>query len=137
MKTTSVTVMVFFSKVPFWNYLIKPRSQFSHNNYKTLWQRQFEAIDYSWKFYRHGSPYELIFSWVNIFKRKSVKVPGLSSSLLFEKHSTKTFTISLIIVFSFFSQINLVYKISYFVVPMIFATVFFFFYFLIFCVFWS
>ena len=97
----------------------------------------FETIHYSWRFCGHGSPYEPIFSWVNIFKRKSVKLPGLSSSLLFEKHSTKTFTISLIIVFSFFSQINLVYKISYFVVPMIFATVYFFFYFLIFCVFWS
>ena len=78
MKTTSVAVMVFFSKVPFWNYLIKPCSKFFRKNYKTLWQRQFEAIHYSWKFYRHGSSYEIIFSWINIFKRKSAKVPGIS-----------------------------------------------------------
>ena len=28
-----------FSKVPLWNYLVKPCSKFPHNNYKTLWQR--------------------------------------------------------------------------------------------------
>ena len=28
-----------FSKVSFWNYLIKPCSKFFRNNYKTLWQR--------------------------------------------------------------------------------------------------
>ena len=39
----------------------------------------FETIHYGWRFYGHGSPYELIFSWVNIFKRKSAKVPGLIS----------------------------------------------------------
>ena len=31
------------------------------------------------RFYGHGSLYELIFSWVNIFERKSAKVPGLIS----------------------------------------------------------
>ena len=36
----------------------------------------FEMIHYSWRFYGHGWPYELIFSLVNIFKPKSPKVPG-------------------------------------------------------------
>ena len=31
---------------------------------------------YSWRFYRHESTWELILSWVNIFPRKSIKVPG-------------------------------------------------------------
>ena len=36
-----------------------------------------EALPYySWRFYGHESPYELIFSWVTIFKQNSAKVPG-------------------------------------------------------------
>ena len=47
----------------------------------------FDAINYSLRFYRHGSPHELIFPWVNVFKRKSAKLPGRT----FEEHWTNTF----------------------------------------------
>ena len=57
----------------------------------------FETIHYSWRFYGHGSPYELIFSWVIICKRKSAKMSGLNPSLLFEEHCIKTFDLLLII----------------------------------------
>ena len=54
----------------------------------------FETIYYSWRFYEHGSPYELIFSWTNIFKRKSAEVLENyhlhnNLSLLFEEHCIK------------------------------------------------
>ena len=102
---------VIFSKLPSWKYLIKPCSNFFRNNCKRLWQRHFEAIHYNWRFYGHGSPYKLIFSWVNIFKRKSAKVPELiylhDNPACASKNIAQThFTYYCML----FSQINLVYK---------------------------
>ena len=56
----------------------------------------FETIHYSWIFYGHGSPHELIFSWVNIFTWKSTRHREKrhlhnNPSLLFEEHWTMTF----------------------------------------------
>ena len=92
----------FFSKVPFWNYLTKPCSKFFCNNYKTLWQRHFEAIHYSWKFYEHGWQYELIFLQqisLNEKRRRCLDFYHLHNnpSLLFEENCTKTFHLLLTI----------------------------------------
>ena len=68
---------------------------------------------YSWRFYGHGSSQILILFWVNIFKRKSTKVPGkLSFSQTSEPALQRTLhqDISLIIVWFFFSQKSLVFK---------------------------
>ena len=79
MKTTSVAVMVFFFQSTILKLLglamFKVLSQQLQDTLTTV----FETIHYGWRFYGHGSPYELILSWVNIFKWKSAKVPGLIS----------------------------------------------------------
>ena len=70
----------------------------------------FETIHYGWRFYRHGPPYEFIFSWVNTFTQKLAKVPRnyhlhSNPSLVFEEHCcTKTFHLFL------YAHINLVCK---------------------------
>ena len=87
-----------FFKVPFRKYLINYTTTL-----KVLSQQlqdtltvAFRTIHFSWKFYGHGSPYELIFSWVNIFKWKSTRYREKhhlhnNPSLLFEEHCTKMF----------------------------------------------
>ena len=51
---------------------------------------------YSWRFYRHGSVYVQILSWLNIMKQKWAKVPGeyqlhKNPTQFFKEHWTKTF----------------------------------------------
>ena len=96
MRTTSVTIMVFFSKVPFWNYLITAIFKVLSKQLRGTLTMAFETKPYSWRFLGHGSTQELIISWVIFLKRKSTKVPGKlfthnNPSLLFEEHCTKTF----------------------------------------------
>ena len=92
-----------------WNCMFKVILQQLQDNLTTV----FETVHYSWRFYGHGSPYELVFSSVNVFKQKSVKVSGLISFTQQSKPAlrrTMQQDISLIIVCFFFSQVNLVYK---------------------------
>ena len=66
-----------------------------------------------WRFYGHGSPYELIFSWVDIFKQQSAKKPGKLSFKQSSKPALRRTLhqdISLIPARFLFSQINLVYN---------------------------
>ena len=112
MKTTSVTVMVFFSKVPFWNYLIKPCSKFFLKELQDTLTTVFKTIHYSWRFHGHGSQYEVIFSSLNTLNknwRMCLENQHLRNNpiLLFEEYCTKTFR--LLLHAPFFSQINLVY----------------------------
>ena len=76
MKTTSVTNMEFFSKVPFWNYLMTAMFKVLSQQLQSTLATTFEMMHYSWRFYGHGSPHDISFSWLNNFKQKSAKVPG-------------------------------------------------------------
>ena len=76
MKTTSITVVMFFLEVSFGNYLITAIFKVLLQQLQGLLTTAFETIHYSWRYYGHESPHELMFSWVNIFKQKSTKVPG-------------------------------------------------------------
>ena len=55
MRTTSVTIMVFFSKVPFWNYLIIAMFKVLSQELEGPLTTTFETTPYSWGFYGHGS----------------------------------------------------------------------------------
>ena len=68
---------------------------------------------YTWRFYRYGSSQVLIHSWVNIFKQTSTKMPEKLSFLQKPEpdlRKTLLADISLIIVYFFFAQINLLFK---------------------------
>ena len=65
-----------FSKVPFRNHLITAMFKVLTQQLQSTLKTPFETIQYSWRFNGYRSPYELFFSWVNIFKRKSVKGTG-------------------------------------------------------------
>ena len=70
MGTTSVIIIMFFSKVPFWNYLITAMFKILLQQLRGTLTTEFETMPYSWRFYGHGSAYELIVSWVYFLKRK-------------------------------------------------------------------
>ena len=76
MKTTSITAVVFFFEVSFRNYLTTAMFKVLLQQLQGPLTTAFETIHYSWRYYGHESPHELMFSWVNIFKQKSTKVPG-------------------------------------------------------------
>ena len=118
-----------------WYFFLKYHSEILQQLRGTL-TTVFEMTPYSWRFYRHQSTYELTLFSVNIFQRKSTKVPGkLSFTQQSEPAIRRIFhrDISLIIDCMFlFSQINQVALFRYFDYDL-----FTFFYFLIFCVSWS
>ena len=103
-------IMVFFSKVLFRIHLITAMFKFLTQQLEDTLTTAFETIHY--RFYGHGSPYKLVFSWVNIFKQKSLKVLGKLSFTQSEPALRRKLhqEISLVIVCFFFSQGNLVYE---------------------------
>ena len=80
-----VTVMVIISKVPFWKLRDINSFQISQQlrglltttfkRHLFLEKDTFFRHVFLERFYRHGSTYVLIFSWVNIMKRKWPKIP--------------------------------------------------------------
>ena len=70
---------------------------------------------YSWRFYRHESTYALILSWINIMKRKWVKMPykllvaQKNRVCSLEKTFARHFTF---IIFFFLFERNLVFKLN-------------------------
>ena len=113
MRTISVTVMVVISNVLFWKLL---DFSFVHSSFWTITRHTDHGIWkilYSWRFYGHGPTYMLTLAWVNIIKWKWVKMPWkLSVAQNSEPVLWKTLhqDISLITVFFFTSQANLVFK---------------------------
>ena len=72
-RTTSVTVMVIFSKLLLWKLL---DHDFFLNNYETPWQNGILETFHSWRFYGNGSTYVLFISWLSINTQKLKKLPG-------------------------------------------------------------
>ena len=136
MRTISITVMVIISKVLIWKlldigYIQSSFSTFTRHIDNGIWK-----TPCSWRFYSNGSPYVLTnFSLENIMKRKCAKVPGKLSVVQFWACFMKS--ISLVIVFFFFSQTNLVFKFNLMLVRITFATIYLPFCLLIFCISWS
>ena len=113
MRTISVTVMVTISKVLFSKFLDFSCVQRSFSKITRHIDNGIWKIFHSWRFYGHGSTYQLILSWLNIMKWKWVKVPWkLSVAQKSEPILWKTShqDISLIIVLWFVPQTNLVFK---------------------------
>ena len=63
-----------FKKVSFWKLLDISCFQGSQQLWGT-WTTTFETHLTGWRFYRYGSTYVLILSWINILKRKWAKMP--------------------------------------------------------------
>ena len=105
-----VTFMTYISKMPIWKLVGISCFQISQQLQGTL-TTGFE--DYSWRFYGHGSTYVFILSWINMMTWKLAKapwkllVPQKSEPILWR---TLHQGISLIIIFFFFSETNLVFK---------------------------
>ena len=74
MKTIFITVMVIILKVPFWKLLDISYVKISYSTITRHINNGIWKTPYSWRFYGHGSTYVLILSWVNVMKRKWVKV---------------------------------------------------------------
>ena len=68
--------MIFFSKVPIWNFLITAMFNFLLQQVGGTLTTKFETMPYSSRYYGHGSTEELIISSVKFLKRKLTKVPG-------------------------------------------------------------
>ena len=86
MRTISVVVMVIISKVLFWKLfdISKNVSDVSQSTFLTFTRHIGNVIwktSFSCKICRSGATYVLILPWVNIMKRKWVKVPGKLSSV--------------------------------------------------------
>lgn len=71
MKATSVTVMVSFSKVPFWKFLDHSYSKFFLNNNKAHWQRDLRDI-LQLKIMRKWIRISANRSWINICAKHTV-----------------------------------------------------------------
>ena len=112
MRTTSITVMVIIPKVLFWklpdfNYvqssLRATLTTFTSHIDKGIWK-----ASCSWRFYGNGSTCLPILSWVNIINRKWAKVPG--RLWVVRKSNRVLWRIFDLLLYSFFSQTNLVFK---------------------------
>ena len=113
-RAISVTVMVIIVILQFWKFLDINYVQRSFSTVMRHIDNGIWKTPYSWRFYRCGSAYVLILSWVlNIMKPKWMKVRvklsvGQKSEPAFR--ITLHQDISLIIAFFFFCQTNLVFK---------------------------
>ena len=112
MRTTSITVMVIIPKVLFWklpdfNYvqssLRATLTTFTSHIDNGIWK-----ASCSWRFYGNGSICLPILSWVNIINRKWAKVPG--RLWVVRKSNRVLWRIFDLLLYSFFSQTNLVFK---------------------------
>ena len=107
MRTTFITVMVITLKITWYQLFLKFPTITRHID-NGIWK-----TPYSWRFYGHGPTYMLILCWTKIMKRKWATVPW---KLLVAQKSEPVLwrtwhqDISLIVVFFFFSETNLVFK---------------------------
>ena len=84
MRTTSITVMVIFLKLPFWklldhSYVHVSFSIFTRDIHNGIWETL-----YSWRFYGNGSTYVPNFSWLNIMTQTLME---MARKLSFEEKS--------------------------------------------------
>ena len=106
MRPTSVTNMVIFLKVSFWNYLITAIFKVLSQKLRGILTRRFE------RYFTVENFTDMDHHHLNIFKQKSTKVPGkLSFTQESEPPPQRTLLqdISIIIVCFFFAQIDLVF----------------------------